>query len=209
MRPPPPPPPFAWPYWPAFWIVFIWCFQPEYRIIRDARNALRTAAASAAAGANSADAGSMRVIMIGMQFSSLVAFGVAFFPVLLVGSSMRMAAYAAGIALMIAGSLLRRHCWKQLGASFTGDVRARADQQVVTSGAYAFLRHPSYTAGIIMNAGIGLALGSWLSVAVLVITAFAVYAYRISVEERALVAAIGEPYREFMRTRRRMVPFVY
>jgi protein-S-isoprenylcysteine O-methyltransferase Ste14 len=28
-------------------------------------------------------------------------------------------------------------------------------------------------------------------------------------EERALLAAIGEPYREFMRTRTRLVPFLY
>jgi protein-S-isoprenylcysteine O-methyltransferase Ste14 len=36
-----------------------------------------------------------------------------------------------------------------------------------------------------------------------------VYSYRIAVEERAMLAAIGEPYREFMRTRKRLIPFVY
>lgn len=194
--------PFQWPYWPAFWIVFVWSFLPEYRIVRDARNAMKTAAASP-------DAGSVRVITIGMQVASVVAFGVAFIPVLLIGRPMRMPAYVAGIALIVAGSLLRRHCWKQLGASFTGDVRARPDQQIVTTGAYAILRHPSYTAGLLMNLGIGLALGSWASVAVLVVTTFVVYGYRISVEERTLATTIGEPYREFMRTRRRMIPFVY
>jgi protein-S-isoprenylcysteine O-methyltransferase Ste14 len=43
----------------------------------------------------------------------------------------------------------------------------------------------------------------------LAVASFAVYGYRIGVEERALVAAIGEPYREFMRTRRRFIPFIY
>ncbi len=110
---------------------------------------------------------------------------------------------------MIAGSLLRRHCFRQLGASFTGDVRASSEQRVVTSGAYSLLRHPSYTAAIILNTGIGLALGSWASVIVLVVVSFAVYGYRISVEERALLAAIGEPYEQFMSTRKRLIPFIY
>jgi len=89
------------------------------------------------------------------------------------------------------------------------DVRAAADQPIVTTGAYALVRHPSYSAGILMNAGIGVALGSWGSTAVLVLVSVAAYSYRIAVEERALLAVVGEPYREFMRTRRRLIPYIY
>jgi protein-S-isoprenylcysteine O-methyltransferase Ste14 len=71
------------------------------------------------------------------------------------------------------------------------------------------VRHPSYSAGILINAGMGLALGSWGSTAVLVLASFAVYSYRIAIEERALLAAVGKPYQEFMRTRRRLIPYVY
>jgi protein-S-isoprenylcysteine O-methyltransferase Ste14 len=75
--------------------------------------------------------------------------------------------------------------------------------------AYAVVRHPSYSAGILMNLGLGLALGSWGSAAVLTLASVAVYSYRIAIEERALLAVVGEPYREYMRTRRRLIPFVY
>jgi protein-S-isoprenylcysteine O-methyltransferase Ste14 len=60
-----------------------------------------------------------------------------------------------------------------------------------------------------MNIGLGVALGSWASVVLLAVASFGVYSYRIGVEERALVVVIGEPYREFMRTRRRLIPFIY
>jgi protein-S-isoprenylcysteine O-methyltransferase Ste14 len=60
-----------------------------------------------------------------------------------------------------------------------------------------------------MNTGLGIALGSWAAAAILGIAAFLAYSYRIVVEERALVAAIGEPYLQFMRTRKRLIPFVY
>jgi len=98
---------------------------------------------------------------------------------------------------------------RTLGPSFTGDVRASADQQIVVRGAYAILRHPAYAAGILMNTGLGIALGSWAAAGILGIAAFLAYSYRIVVEERALVAAIGEPYLQFMRTRKRLIPFVY
>ncbi len=60
-----------------------------------------------------------------------------------------------------------------------------------------------------MNIGTGLALGSWASTALLALAAFAVYSYRIAVEERALLRVIGEPYRDFMTKRRRLIPFIY
>jgi protein-S-isoprenylcysteine O-methyltransferase Ste14 len=96
-----------------------------------------------------------------------------------------------------------------LGASFTGDVRATPGQAVVTRGAYALLRHPSYTAGTLMNTGIGIALGSWGSALLLLVVSLVVYSYRIAIEEKALLAVIGAPYRQFLRSRKRLIPFVY
>ena len=60
-----------------------------------------------------------------------------------------------------------------------------------------------------MNTGMGLALGSWASILILVVASFVVYTYRMVVEESALLAEIGEPYAQFMRTRKRVIPYVY
>jgi protein-S-isoprenylcysteine O-methyltransferase Ste14 len=60
-----------------------------------------------------------------------------------------------------------------------------------------------------MFTGIGLALGNWLSVAITFLSAALVYTYRVRVEERALAAALGAPYVEFMKTRKRFLPFVF
>lgn len=123
-------------------------------------------------------------------------------------ASLSLAAFIAGLTL-VAGSLLRRHCWRMLGASFTGDVRVQAGQSIVTTGAYTRLRHPSYTAGILMHTGFGIALGSWGSALVLALVSLAIYSYRIHVEEQALVSALGQPYRHFLRGRKRLIPFIY
>ena len=138
-----------------------------------------------------------------------IAFPLAWVSSLRVPPALDPVVFFIGVSCIVAGSILRRYCWRLLGASFTGDVRARPDQPIVTTGPYAFVRHPSYTAGILMNTGIGLSLGSWASIAVLALAAFAVYAYRIAVEERTLLAVVGEPYRQFISTRRRLIPFIY
>lgn len=190
--------PFVWPYALLFWGVFLWAYVPELRIVRRARRAQ-----------GSTDARSLQVIMRGQGLANAVGFFLAFRPETRFAPSHQQLVFFVGVAVMIAGSLLRRHCWRMLGASFTGDVRARADQEVVSRGAYRILRHPSYTAGILLNTGVGIALGSWASALVMAVASFAVYTYRISVEERALVATIGEPYRRFMAGRKRLIPFVY
>ena len=189
--------PYVWPYALVFWAVFFWAFLPEFAIVRRAQRE-RTAT----------DARSLQVIMMGMRLSLVAAIPLASVTALQFHTH-RVAVFGLGMTLLISGSLLRRHCWRMLGTSFTGDVRASAEQAVVTRGAYAFLRHPSYTAGILMNTGIGVAFGSWGSALLLALAALLVYTYRITVEERALVAAIGDPYRDFMRTRKRLIPFVY
>ena len=189
--------PFVWPYALLFWSAYLWAFWPEFRIIRRARRS-----------STAKDAKSLQVILIGMWIAFVAAFPLAWVPALQI-TGHRLGVFLVGVALLVSGSLFRRHCWRMLGASFTGDVRASAEQEVVTRGAYAILRHPSYTAGIILNTGIGVALGSWASAIVLAGASFAVYYYRMAVEERALLAAIGEPYERFMRTRKRLIPFVY
>ena len=190
--------PFVWPYAAAFWIADAWAFWPEFRIVRRAQRSSTVT-----------DSKSMQVILIGTALAFAGAFPLAWLAGLRISAEHPVVIFWVGVALLVSGSLLRRHCWRMLGKSFTGDIRAGPDQAVVTRGAYAILRHPSYTAGILMNTGIGVALGSWASAALLAVASVAVYVYRISVEERALLVAIGAPYQDFISTRKRLIPFIY
>ena len=189
--------PFVWPWAAIFWGVHVWAFWPEFRIVREGRRS-----------ATAQDAKSVQVITFGMWLAYCAAYPMAWIPSMQFREG-RVAIFLAGTALVVVGSLLRRHCWRMLGASFTGDVRAKAGQEVITRGAYSLLRHPSYTAGILMNTGIGIALGSWGSALLLLLVSVAVYSYRIAVEERALLAVLGAPYEAFLRTRKRLIPFIY
>jgi protein-S-isoprenylcysteine O-methyltransferase Ste14 len=189
---------FMWPYVLFYWAVFFWAFAPEFRIFSRQAEPVTTPQ----------DAGSKRLIAIGQGAAMFAAFGIAAF-VRRAALPHRVWLFWLGLVAIVAGSLLRRHCWRMLGASFTGAVIVRTNQAVVDRGAYRYVRHPSYTAGAILFFGIGLTLANWISLLVLMAAVTGVYGYRVAIEERALEATIGEPYRLYMRRTTRFVPFVF
>jgi protein-S-isoprenylcysteine O-methyltransferase Ste14 len=192
--------PFVWPYALVFWGVTVWAFMPETKIVqRGLEGAKRK---------GSQDSGSVRVLLAGTLVASFLAYPLAFVPAWSFPRSVQLPMFAAGVSLIVLGSLLRRYCLRTLGEYFTGDVRARADQPVINSGPYRLVRHPSYTAGMMMFIGVGLALGSWLSLALLTISTIATYSYRVMIEERALLETIGEPYESYMKKRKRFIPYI-
>ncbi|MGE5324451.1 MAG: methyltransferase family protein [Actinomycetota bacterium] len=183
-----------WPYAAVYWAVFICAYAPEALLNRRSRPLL---------GAQ--DAGSFRLAMLVQGLAT----GAGFF----IGYSGKFGALAhrhfwfwAGVGTMIAGALLRRHCFSMLGASFTAVVVVKPGQQVIERGAYRWVRHPSYTAGMVLFTGTMLALANWLSVVIALLGAILAYAYRVHVEERALLEILGEPYRAYMARTKRLSP---
>jgi protein-S-isoprenylcysteine O-methyltransferase Ste14 len=192
--------PFVWPYALVFWLVYIWAFMPEWRIVTGGVRSVRSG--------ESKDSGSLKVMLGGMWIALLVAYPLAFVRSWMFQPRLRLPLFAVGVSLILLGSLLRRYCFRTLGEYFTGDVRARSDQPVIQTGPYRLVRHPSYTAGMMMFTGIGLALGSWASFLLLLAGSASTYWYRVTIEERALAETIGEPYRDFMKTRKRFIPYL-
>ncbi len=184
----------------AFWTVYVWAFWREFGIVRVARGT---------AVDRSQDHGSLEVILRTQMLAGLVAFIVAFTwgGAAIVAS--RVAWYWIGVATILLGALLRRHCFRMLGGQFRGEVRVTTDDAIIDRGAYRWIRHPSYTAAFLLYLGIGLSLGNWASVAILEIVAAFAYGYRMRVEERALRSIHGERYRAYEARTRRLVPFLF
>jgi protein-S-isoprenylcysteine O-methyltransferase len=114
-----------------------------------------------------------------------------------------------GLTLLAAGIALRSVAIAQLGAFHTPDVAVQAGHRVVDTGLYRRVRHPSYLGASIALLGFGLGLASLASAAAAVACALIGYAYRIHVEERALLASLGEDYAAYCRRTYRLIPGVY
>jgi protein-S-isoprenylcysteine O-methyltransferase Ste14 len=124
-------------------------------------------------------------------------------------SGARWPLFAAGLALMLAGIVLRQWAIAMLGRSFTVVVRVREGQEVIDTGPYRWVRHPSYTGMLLTFAGYGLALGNWISILCAVLVPLTGIMVRIHFEEQALLEGLGEPYRRFAEGRKRLVPGVW
>jgi protein-S-isoprenylcysteine O-methyltransferase Ste14 len=186
----------VWPYALVFWLVFVWVYFTEF---------LLTARTGSKAGKQ--DAGTLPVVVV-MQFVAMAAAFVIAFGSRFWGVSHPRSWFWTGIAVMVAGSLLRRHCFRMLGSSFTAAVVVVQGQAIVERGAYRWIRHPSYSGGLLIYAGIGSALGNWISLAEIVGVVLASYLFRVRAEETALVETLGKPYRDYMRRTKRFVPLV-
>jgi protein-S-isoprenylcysteine O-methyltransferase len=114
-----------------------------------------------------------------------------------------------GAALFVMGLLLRWYSILYLGRFFTVNVAIAKDHRVIDTGPYRYIRHPSYTGVLMAFIGLGLCLGNWASLTVLVIGTVPVFLWRIRVEEAALVGALGDSYREYMQRTRRLIPVFY
>ena len=94
---------------------------------------------------------------------------------------------------------------------FSSVIRIQSDrgQYVVTTGPYAVIRHPGYTAGIIIMLASGVALGSWLAAAVLAVTTLPFLLYRVVAEDRILQAELLG-YRDYAESVRwRLLPGIW
>ena len=121
----------------------------------------------------------------------------------------RMLIFDIGIFLILAGAAFRWYSIWVLGKFFTRVVSIQAGQTVVEKGPYRFIRHPSYSGAMLSFLGFGLALTNWLSLALIILGTVIGYGYRVSVEEKALVEGLGQPYRDYMQHTKRFIPFVF
>jgi protein-S-isoprenylcysteine O-methyltransferase Ste14 len=117
--------------------------------------------------------------------------------------------FGLGIALVLAGALLRGWAIVSLGRYFRREVTIEPGQRIVRRGPYRVLRHPSYAGLLLMFAGLGLAFGSWVSAAVALLIGFAGILPRIRVEERALAEEFGAGYDDYAHSTARIVPHVW
>ena len=115
----------------------------------------------------------------------------------------------SGILVIIAGMALRIWSMAILGRFFTYNVSVHDNHQLIRSGPYRILRHPSYTGLILSFFGYGIALNNWISLATVFIPIFLAFSRRISVQETVLADHFGDAYLEYKRHTWRLIPLVY
>ena len=162
-----------------------------------------------APNSHKADHGSKLVVILSIYAGVFLGFATSF--------SLRRFAMGAGwelmftlgIAIWLAGIAFRLYSMRVLGRFFTYDVAISEGQHVVEAGPYRWIRHPSYLGALITMLGLGMTMTNWAAIVVPAVVLAIGYAYRIPIEERALVAGLGEEYRQYSARTWRLVPYVF
>ena len=113
-----------------------------------------------------------------------------------------------GLVLFVVGSVLRVGAVFVLGNRFSGLVAIQEGHELVTSGLYRVIRHPSYLGLLLFLLGWALVFRSVIGVLVSLLILPPLIA-RMNSEEALLESEFGERYSEYRRRTWRLVPFVY
>jgi protein-S-isoprenylcysteine O-methyltransferase Ste14 len=123
-----------------------------------------------------------------------------------------VAAWLQGAGLLAVAAGYGLAFWAmRVNRFFSSVVRIQSDrgQHVVTTGPYRLIRHPGYLAGIVIISASGVALGSWLATAMLVVFSLPFLLYRVITEDRVLHAELTG-YRDYAaRVRWRILPGIW
>ncbi len=112
----------------------------------------------------------------------------------------------AGLVVMLFGTFVRGWAIFKLGRFFSRIVEIETGHRLIQDGPDRWLRHPAYTGMLLIYVGFIMGLGTWLGALIALVLILASTLYRIRVEEKTLLDAFGEEYRQYMSKTWRLIP---
>ncbi|MFW6198491.1 MAG: methyltransferase family protein, partial [Acidobacteriota bacterium] len=93
-----------------------------------------------------------------------------------------------------------------IGSNISETVLTRDGQELVVAGPYRRVRHPLYSAGLLLLAGVGLATDSAALLVLDALVACLMLGMIIPREEELLLERFGDQYAEYRRRSGRLLP---
>lgn len=115
--------------------------------------------------------------------------------------------FTVGVTCGIASFLIRRRAIAALGRFWSLHVEIRDEHRFVQEGPFRWMRHPTYFSMLLELLAVTLILKATICLALVPLLYLPALAYRLSLEEPALIAKFGEAYREYMRTTPAFLPY--
>ena len=115
---------------------------------------------------------------------------------------------ALGVALAVLGLCLAIWARVALGRNWSGTVTFKENHELIQQGSYAYVRHPIYTAMLLMFLGTALALGTvggLLGFPILFLSFWIKYRQ----EEALMIEHFGNRYLDYKKRVKAIIPFVF
>lgn len=108
------------------------------------------------------------------------------------------------VALLWLWLFWRAHA--DLGRNWSVTLQLREEHRLVTSGVYARVRHPMYTALFAQALAQALLLANWVAGPAMLVAFSLMFALRLGPEERMMAERFGAEYEAYARRTKRLVP---
>jgi protein-S-isoprenylcysteine O-methyltransferase Ste14 len=113
---------------------------------------------------------------------------------------------ALGLVIVLAGLAIAVWARRYLGRNWGMPMSIKQDPELVTSGPYAWVRHPIYSGLLLAFAGTVLLTSA---ISILLVIAFGVsFTYSAVVEERNMTNVFPEDYPAYQERTKMLIPFV-
>lgn len=112
------------------------------------------------------------------------------------------------LVLMCGGIIM---IWSRilLGPYGTPRIVIKDHHQLITHGIYRYIRHPLYLGYILLLFGYCFAFGSFLFSTLIIIFMLLLTKSRMDLEEKLLLANLGEKYSDYIKQTKRLIPKIY
>ena len=111
-----------------------------------------------------------------------------------------------GSIIFLCGNACFFWAHQTLGKNWSGILEIRQNHTLVTAGPYRFVRHPMYTAILLVGIGVLLLSANWFVAATYLSIFGGMILIRVSSEEEMMFEQFGEAYREYSQKTGRLIP---
>ena len=111
-----------------------------------------------------------------------------------------------GAAVALAALVMFRLTHRALGRNWSVSLEVRESHKLITEGVYRRVRHPMYTAFWLWALAQALLLPNWMAGFSGLVGFGTLYFLRVGQEERLMVEAFGDAYRDYMNRTGRIIP---
>jgi protein-S-isoprenylcysteine O-methyltransferase Ste14 len=115
----------------------------------------------------------------------------------------------AGVMMIVIGLICRTWAVRTLGKFFTPTVQIKEEHQLINTGPYRIIRHPSYFAAFLSIVGGAVLLESITGIVISFLAMGYAYYVRIGLEEQRLTEHFGQRYKEYSLQTKKIIPFVF
>lgn len=113
-----------------------------------------------------------------------------------------------GLVPLCASLWLFRRSHVDLGRNWSVSLEIRQHHTLVKTGVYRHIRHPMYTSFFLLGLAQMLLLPNWLAGPSGLIGVAILFVFRVRREERMMLQMIGDEYRAYIATTKRLIPWV-